>query len=427
MKKFYILSLAVATAATSWAATEISAVNHEITMTKEASTCTSVQKAPSITSAQDLTGSYAWNYESLLEEDKGAQQSEIQIMTDSDMAENEVLIVILGGYIEGTVDVEAGTLTIPNRQYIALKDNWQPIYLYFKKRDANGDLIPGSSGEDAVGTIDGYTITFPEETVWAIGVPDSDNEQNTLLAVSNKFVNLAGGDDDDDVDEFEKGWSDYATGMFTDGWIICAYYRLDEEDNKVYYNAEEYPWEVTVQQNDSDPTLFRIYDPYNAPTRPLKFGDGGKGAIVYSIEDPNFVLVYPDVYSGYTSKDREIRCMNLEGFYSAAGYEKDYIEANITNYKKSYVDEEANVIYFNQCRINYPGVTANAYVWGAGADAMHGKLVINKTNNGLENVSLEADNSPVEYYNLQGIREANPSNGIYIMRRGTAVSKIVLK
>ena len=202
---------------------------------------------------------------------------------------------------------------------------------------------------------------------------------------------------------------------------------LDEDENKVYYNAEEYPWEVTVQQNDSVPTLFRIYNPYNAPTRPLNFGDGGKGAIVYSIEDPNFVLVYPDVYSGYTSKEREIRCMNLEGFYSLKGYDKEYIEANITNYKKSYVDEEANVIYFNQCRINYPGVTANAYVWGAGADAMHGKLVLNKINNGLENVSLEADNSPVEYYNLQGIREANPSSGIYIMRRGTTVSKIVLK
>lgn len=41
----------------------------------------------------------------------------------------------------------------------------------------------------------------------------------------------------------------------------------------------------------------------------------------------------------------------------------------------------------------------------------------------VNNVSLEDTNAPVEYYNLQGIRVAEPANGIYIRRQGNRVSK----
>lgn len=42
---------------------------------------------------------------------------------------------------------------------------------------------------------------------------------------------------------------------------------------------------------------------------------------------------------------------------------------------------------------------------------------------------IEADNAnaPVEYFNLQGIRVANPDNGIFIRRQGSKVSKIMIK
>lgn len=41
---------------------------------------------------------------------------------------------------------------------------------------------------------------------------------------------------------------------------------------------------------------------------------------------------------------------------------------------------------------------------------------------------IETDNNdaPVEYFNLQGVRVANPSNGIFIRRQGTDVKKVVL-
>lgn len=42
--------------------------------------------------------------------------------------------------------------------------------------------------------------------------------------------------------------------------------------------------------------------------------------------------------------------------------------------------------------------------------------------------AIEADgNAPVEYYNLQGVRVANPENGLYIVKQGNKVSKKVIK
>ena len=40
--------------------------------------------------------------------------------------------------------------------------------------------------------------------------------------------------------------------------------------------------------------------------------------------------------------------------------------------------------------------------------------------------AVATENAPVEYFNLQGLRVANPENGIFIRRQGSKVSKVVL-
>ena len=44
---------------------------------------------------------------------------------------------------------------------------------------------------------------------------------------------------------------------------------------------------------------------------------------------------------------------------------------------------------------------------------------------GVENISTE--NAPVEYFNLQGIRVANPENGIFIRRQGRTATKVAIR
>ena len=39
---------------------------------------------------------------------------------------------------------------------------------------------------------------------------------------------------------------------------------------------------------------------------------------------------------------------------------------------------------------------------------------------------VATDNAPVEYYNLQGVKVANPENGIFIKKQGSKTTKVVL-
>ncbi|MEE1338054.1 MAG: hypothetical protein UHD04_03825, partial [Muribaculaceae bacterium] len=44
---------------------------------------------------------------------------------------------------------------------------------------------------------------------------------------------------------------------------------------------------------------------------------------------------------------------------------------------------------------------------------------------GIEDVVID-NNSPAEYFNLQGMKVARPSKGIFIKRQGNKTSKVVL-
>ena len=59
--------------------------------------------------------------------------------------------------------------------------------------------------------------------------------------------------------------------------------------------------------------------------------------------------------------------------------------------------------------------------------AKEGNLILaKKVSSGVENVMAEDADAPVEWFNLPGIRVANPENGIYIRRQGSKVEKVVL-
>ena len=51
--------------------------------------------------------------------------------------------------------------------------------------------------------------------------------------------------------------------------------------------------------------------------------------------------------------------------------------------------------------------------------------VMASENSGVEGIIVDND-APVEYFNLQGMRVAEPSNGLYIRRQGKEVKKVFL-
>ena len=56
----------------------------------------------------------------------------------------------------------------------------------------------------------------------------------------------------------------------------------------------------------------------------------------------------------------------------------------------------------------------------------HGITLTGETT-GIEGVDADAAEGKVQYYNLQGVRVANPENGLYIRRQGSKVEKVLLK
>ena len=45
----------------------------------------------------------------------------------------------------------------------------------------------------------------------------------------------------------------------------------------------------------------------------------------------------------------------------------------------------------------------------------------------IETVEAADADAPVEFFNLQGVRVANPENGLFIRRQGNKVEKVVIR
>lgn len=60
------------------------------------------------------------------------------------------------------------------------------------------------------------------------------------------------------------------------------------------------------------------------------------------------------------------------------------------------------------------------------ADEANNNLVLAEGTLGIENVEIE-ESAPVEYFNLQGVKVAEPTPGLYIMRQGNKTAKVVVK
>ena len=52
---------------------------------------------------------------------------------------------------------------------------------------------------------------------------------------------------------------------------------------------------------------------------------------------------------------------------------------------------------------------------------------ITAATDGISNIVADDANAPVEYFNLQGVRVANPENGLYIRRQGNKAQKVLVK
>lgn len=385
-------------------------------------------KAAAFNSIADVAGEYSWSYWGLLSNDSGDREGIVTIkVLNEETGEIQIDGIFsagtgITGTIKGVVDLEAGTLTIANKQDLG-PDSYGDNNWFYLKEIVDDELADGASdASNVVATLEGSTFTFPEDCIFAIGDFNDEELGWWKLTMENVFVFDDGGDDEDD-----SAWVDFTTATMYDGWIVPA---LKYSDG-TYAEPEDFPLEVMVKRNVENPNIIKIMNPYMEDSG-FPLSGGTSGAIIIDVTDPEFVLVMPGVFSGYTNGTNKVNCFNVEGFWVAQGYTKEVIIAafdEIEEWSNMTVDEGITTIYIPTCRFNYPTASDKAYVWSDRGDAMKATIKINGSLSGIEEVNISNDeNASVEYFNIQGVRVDKPQPGTVVIRRqGSKVSKMIVR
>lgn len=228
----------------------------------------------------------------------------------------------------------------------------------------------------------------------------------------------------------DPNWVDYDTAYYVDGWMIPAF----------GVDPEEYGWDVKVQQNVNNPNLFRLDNPYKEPECAISSQASRGGYIEFDITDPNHVPVTAGIFNGMMNGQNQVMNTNFLGYvYQYYGGQFTYAEIiedleNDPEYDGVFSTYEDGYVYFEECRIQIDG--EGCYSWqlqdGSSAEAMmNGYLVFNNKVPDPSDSKVAAnvaEEGAVEFFNLQGVRVANPQTGqLVIKRQGDKASKIIVK
>lgn len=274
-------------------------------------------------------------------------------------------------------------------------------------------LLPGSyeasDDNNAIVAAQGYPLSTNITTLNGVSDLDSGlysilmvglDENNTVVAGTNVSFFIISDDSDK--------WIEYGTATFDDGIFSSVFSDVDPENLT-----------VKVEENVSQPGYFRLVNPYENHTLfgPYATIHGDHNHYIYiNATDPEAVYVEASPMGVDFGTFGHAMVWSWASMYIEAGYEPE--SEDLGTYKDNVITmPDASLLFaFN----NY----SNGSILTAGKDF---KVTLQEVT-GIENITADDENAPVEYYNLQGIRIANPEAGqIVIKRQGSAVSKVLVK
>lgn len=368
-----------------------------------------------------LDGAWNWNYYSMLRSTQG-WQSKKAYFEITNAATGDITINLSGAYVvNANYDAETGKITIPANQYIGHNDQYgMDLYLIHDRWNSSGDSRYETE-EPFVASLEGANIYFDQKDCLGIG----SRAKGYMIYCDEMSMNktVYGS-----VEMPEEGWIFSHTGTFTDYWQTMSF---DHDWAQ--------PYEVRVEKNTEHPGLYRIVNPYGPGTplyeNQLTFDDDptaydintdrtGEGYIFFSVEDPEFVTVYPTIYSGLTdSAIGKVQNYNLEGKYTSLyDYTKDQInDWGLLQLPASAYDAENGVVEFRNVYFGLESDQTGDYAWFQ----YHPTCTLTMTSG--SGVSLTGEETASkEYYNLQGQRIKEPVRGeLVISRCGGRTAKTI--
>lgn len=373
----------------------------------EKATFPTIRKA---VSAEQLFGTYIWNYFCPLGQGTD-EKDELEFSAGSNP--NEVLVSgITGGVtVVGTADFNAGTVTMEAQ---LLVENTQvntgtgtvAANIYFFPCYVDDNDQPQITEEAAVITITATGAEMDEMKGFCVAAVSLDGSQlygYFNLCLFNEFVKYIESD----------YWTNIGDAEFKAGFIYAMFVG-----GEGLSTIETIPSaNVPAQRSVEDPNIIRIKNAFAAPLEDDRLTD----PITFDLTDRKCVVV-PMQYTGIT--EREMGAVYI--LSRADNYESidQFLASDNAKYALT-VDNNVITIPAGGMWWYFPE-TDRESLYGA-KNELPSSLTLPAGWDAIDNITVEGVDAPVEYYNLQGIRVANPENGLYIRRQGKNATKVLVK
>ncbi|MDE6301007.1 MAG: hypothetical protein K2M19_04765 [Muribaculaceae bacterium] len=297
---------------------------------------------------------------------------------------------------------------------------------------------PGIYVEDATGkgTIknESYSVKY-DATGRFISFPDDHNfawvayKESTYTTAVGYFdlfdvIEIMAAASEEPIDEEQDGqWKYVGEATFIDAWVMPCY---TIEDKSI--DPNDYPYKVELQRNIANPDLYRLWKPYTTENCPMLAFNNSKfnGQIVFDISDPNHVIVKPGFPAGFNDGSGEMYNFNLLGWQIwmfGDSYDPSYLPGIIdfmADKGQPFATAKDGVVTVNRSVFDVNASCSKAYTW-QNPSTYVSKIIFPE--GGVESSLVDAEGSVKEYFNLQGVRVANPSNGVYIVRQNGKATK----
>lgn len=276
-------------------------------------------------------------------------------------------------------------------------------------------------------------ITFADNC--GIEWNDYKDSEGTVYFVDAWAADLEKGVQERQNVEDDADWTFVGNATFMDGWILPAL-GIDQYDPANIY-------EVALQQSKDNSNIYRLVNPYKSGPAADYNSCTTDGYIVFDVTNPDHVLVNPEgVEAGFANSKLDLSkfyCYNTVVFYSNYyGIPTDAVVAVYgdampnTTYKDGVVSlsyiKGTTVQKFNDANFGDQDNPRGGLMWttsdGETVD-MSAAIYFPGKYGSVGNL-IEDSHSEPEYYDVNGIRIDKPTSGLYIVKKGNNVRKVIL-
>ncbi len=300
-------------------------------------------------------------------------------------------------------DAEAGYLYFPNQ----LIDSENDVWLKFAGMDMSTfTIVPGEGPFRAYP--DNGDLIYEDMDGFGFFTSDDEALELCMDPVFYLTVSLA-----------PEEWNVLSgKATYSDGWVAPG------------LTVEIPAYEVDVWQNIANPNLYAVVDPYgpSTPFAPYNLNATGEGFIIVDVTDPACVMVRLRIFSGMTINqsgyETDMYNFNAEALYhTLSSMSNEEIIAKLASQNLEPSTFDGSVITIHNCVFADQDDLYESYTFNEDLTAV--TTITLPPASGLNAIAQDNDDTSAEYFNLQGIRVANPTSGcIYIMRQGDTVKKI---